>query len=124
MYTALKHLHLTLALISILGFLFRAQLSLRAHPMLQKKWLKITPHIVDTLLLLAGLSLAFHLGVNPAEQHWLAAKLIALVAYIILGAQVIKARGSRGRQVVCLVLAVASFMYMAMVAVTKSPVLS
>ena len=56
--------------------------------------------------------------------RWLAAKLIALVAYIILGAQVIKARGSRGRQVVCLVLAVASFMYMAMVAVTKSPVLS
>lgn len=57
MYEMTKHLHLTFMLLSVLLFLTRFVLTLNASPILQKKALKIAPHIIDTfglLLLLAS----------------------------------------------------------------------
>ena len=53
----IKNFHVFLALLSITGFIYRVFL-LKINPQaLREKWLKITPHAVDTLLLLTGLTL-------------------------------------------------------------------
>ena len=54
MYAAFKHLHVLFVLISISLFLFRFVLLLLDSPLLKKKWLKIVPHVNDTLLLCGG----------------------------------------------------------------------
>ena len=55
MYFALKHLHMLCAVISIIGFIVRGALRIQGSTLLQRKWLRITPHIVDTLLLLSAI---------------------------------------------------------------------
>lgn len=119
MYLFVKHLHMTLALISIIGFVIRGTLALNHHPLLTSKWAKISPHIVDTLLLSAAVFLAWSLKLNPFTTPWLLAKIIALLVYIILGTQVIKNKGSKTRQRLCFVAAILTFSYMLSVALNK-----
>lgn len=121
MYMAIKSLHMTLAIISILGFVIRGPLAITQHPLMQQKWLRILPHVIDTLLILCALYLAGHLGAHPFNSPWLAAKIIALFIYIILGAKVIKRRGSLTRQWLFYGLAILTFCYIGAVAITKSP---
>ena len=53
--------------------------------MLQQRWVKIVPHVVDTLLLVSALTLVFGSDQYPFEQPWLTAKVLALIVYIALG---------------------------------------
>ena len=108
-YPMLKHLHMTLALVSLLLFLYRWSLALAGSGRLQQKWLKVLPHINDTFLLLFGVLLAVTLQMSPGQQPWLLAKLIALVIYIGLGVMALKrpacprpeagGRGGRSRSI-------------------------
>ncbi|MBU2871186.1 SirB2 family protein [Colwellia sp. E2M01] len=86
----MKHLHITLAVISIILFTYRFILMMLASKNLDKKWLKIAPHIIDTLLLVIGISLAVKLHINPVEQLWLGEKIIAIFAYIFTGYYTLK----------------------------------
>ncbi|MGH1390574.1 MAG: SirB2 family protein [Aeromonas jandaei] len=119
-YPMLKHLHMTLALVSLLLFAYRWSLALSGSARLQQKWLKILPHINDTFLLLLGVLLAVALQLSPGQQPWLLAKLIALVLYIGLGVMALK-RSARGQKLVAGLAALAVFGYMVGAAVTKSP---
>ena len=118
-YPMFKHLHMTLALVSLLLFIYRWSLALAGSDRLQQKWLKILPHINDTLLLLFGVLLAVALQLSPGQQPWLMAKLIALVLYIGLGVMALK-RPARSQKLVAGVAALAVFGYMVGAAVTKS----
>ncbi len=125
MYPIIKHLHILFVVLSITGFIARVvvlQLS-RTRPRMQgwtqSLWFKVAPHINDTLLLAAAIALAVYANFNPLEQPWLAAKIIALVVYVGLGAQVIKQRGSPLRQGICFVAALACFAYIVAVALSK-----
>jgi uncharacterized membrane protein SirB2 len=120
MYLAIKHLHMTLALISIIGFMVRGVLAINQHPYMKQRWIRIAPHIVDTLLLVAAIYLAWTLRANPLHHSWLLAKIIALVVYVVLGTQVIKTKGSVQRQWLFYGLSIATFAYIGAVAVTKS----
>lgn len=91
-YLALKHLHITLASLSIVLFTLRGGLALAGSPWRQRwpvlRWL---PHAVDATLLLAGLSLMVWSGQYPgAAAPWLAPKLGLLLAYIGLGKQALQ----------------------------------
>lgn len=86
----MKHLHITLAVLSISLFTYRFILLMIESKSLDRKWLKISPHVIDTFLLIAGISLAAKLHMNPMEQMWLAEKLLALFAYIFTGYYTLK----------------------------------
>lgn len=86
----MKHLHITLAVLSIILFNYRFFLTLFESKKLDKKWLKISPHVIDTFLLIVGISLAVKLSLNPIEQLWLAEKILALFAYIFTGYYTLK----------------------------------
>ena len=95
----LKHLHMTLAVLSISLFTLRFVWTLANSAKLQAKWVKITPHVIDTFLLIVGISLAVKLHLNPMEQMWLAEKILALFAYIFTGYYTLKLARNKPMQI-------------------------
>lgn len=120
MYIALKHLHLTFVALALLIFFVRGVLLFIHSPLLNKKLLKIAPHIINTIMLVSGILLAVSLGMKPGEHPWLMAKLIGLVVFIILGVGAFKVRNVLLQKILW-VDALVVFAYIVSVAITKSP---
>lgn len=118
MYWLLK-LHIATVLLSLTGFVMRGVWMLRGSSLLRARWVRVTPHIVDTLLLASGIGLVFTLHLYPTQQPWLVAKLVALVVYIVLGAIALKRGRTRGVRAGAWVAALAVFFYILAVAFTK-----
>ena len=118
-YLALKHLHITFAALSGGFFLVRGLWMLWDSPMLQRRWVKVVPHVVDTLLLASALSLVFWSGQYPFVQHWLTAKVLALLAYIMLGTVALKRGRTKSVRAFALLAALATFAYILAVAQTR-----
>lgn len=123
MYLALKNLHVLCAAISIIGFIIRGALRIAHSSALQKKWLRIAPHIVDTLLLLSAFGLTLQIHQYPLTSSWLSAKLIGLFVYIGLGLVTLRFAKTQPVRIVAYLFAIATFAYIGMVAVAKSPLL-
>ena len=92
MYPLIKHLHLTCVVLSLLLLFIRFFWMTRQSPMLNKKWVKILPHVVDTLLLISAFTLCVLISQYPFANDWLTEKFIAVIAYIIMGAMCLKGR--------------------------------
>ncbi|WP_280547040.1 SirB2 family protein [Halomonas sp. 11-S5] len=119
-YVLIKQLHVTAASLSILFFMLRAWWSVREIPLLQRRWVKVLPHLIDSTLLALGVTLMVMLSLWPHQHPWLAAKLIALLAYIGLGTVAIKrGRTPRARAITALA-AVLTFAYMLGAAIRHS----
>lgn len=110
---------MTIAAISIFLFVFRFVLTLLQSKKLSSKWLKISPHIVDTFLLVLGITLAVKLALNPVEQLWLAEKLFAVLAYIVTGYYALKMARNRFMQFVGFFGAMGWVMLIVRIAMTK-----
>lgn len=121
MYMAFKHSHMGLAVVSFCLFVLRYGWMLAGSEQLQKKWVKILPHVVDTALLLCAFGLMWVLQQYPIQQPWLTAKVVALVAYIGLGTMALKRGKTRGQRALYGALAILTFAYIAKVALTKVP---
>lgn len=119
MYLAIKHIHLTFVILSLLAFFVRGIWLFMNSSMLNKKWVKILPHIISTILLISGIVLAVHLGMSPGSQPWLMAKIIGLVVYILLGVAAFKVPNPGARKVLW-VSALFVFAYILSVAITKN----
>lgn len=118
-----KHLHMTLALLSVVLFSLRFVWLLMSSPQLEKKWVKITPHIIDTFLLACGIILAVQYSLNPTEHLWLAEKLVAIIAYIFTGVYTFKFARSKGMQIIGYLGAIGWFMLVVRIAMTKENIL-
>ena len=118
-YLAIKHLHITFAVLSGSFFLLRGVWMLLDSPVLQRRWVKVVPHVVDTLLLTSALVLVFWSGQYPFVLNWLTAKVLALVAYIVLGTIALKRGKTRGVRTLALLAALATFAYIVAVALTR-----
>ncbi|RZA30721.1 MAG: regulator SirB [Lysobacteraceae bacterium] len=120
-YIALKHLHVTFVVLSGLLFLVRGIWMLRDSARLQQRWVRIAPHIIDTLLLASAIGLAIVSHQYPGQMPWLTAKVVALVVYIVLGTVALKRGRTRQARVLAFAGALASFAYIVAVAITKNP---
>jgi uncharacterized membrane protein SirB2 len=118
-YLAIKHLHITCAALSGSLFLLRGFWMLRESTMLHKRWVKVLPHVIDTLLLSSALVLVFWSGQYPFVQPWLTAKVVALVAYVVFGTIALKRGRTKAARSWGLIAAFATFFYVVMVAITK-----
>src|SRR3970040_1821193 len=84
-YLAVRVLHIGCAALSIAGFAARGALMFADSPLLRHRFVRIAPHVVDTLLLASAVWLAWFLGQVPFVHGWITAKIFALLAYIVLG---------------------------------------
>ena len=57
MLMSMTQVHAGLAIVSLFGFVLRGVWVLQDSPMLARHWVKVSPHVVDTFLLLSGLAL-------------------------------------------------------------------
>ncbi|HXF45121.1 MAG TPA: SirB2 family protein [Burkholderiaceae bacterium] len=124
-YPLLKTIHVACVVASGTGFVLRGVLAARASALLHTRPARIAPHVIDTALLAAGVAMAFAARISPFAHAWLAAKIVALLVYIALGALALE----RGRKlglsppvrVAAFVGAVATFAYIVAVAVRRNP---
>ena len=81
MFVWVKPLHVVCALVSVGFFVVRALWMLQGSPRLRDLWVRVAPHVIDTVLFLSGIYLATLW--NWATWIWI--KLAGVVLYIILG---------------------------------------
>lgn len=117
----LKYIHITSVALSYSLFFARGIWMLRNSPLLQQRWVRIAPHAVDTVLLTSAIALAWQLGYSPLNQPWLAAKIIGLLLYIVIGSIALKRGKTRAARITAWLGAQAIFAYIVAVAITKNP---
>lgn len=120
-YLGLKHFHMGCAALSGALFVLRGVWMMRASNMLQRRWVRVAPHVVDTLLLASAIGLAAWSHQYPGRQPWLTAKVVALLGYIVLGSIALKRGRTKGQRQAAFAAALALFAYIVSVAVTKRP---
>ena len=117
-YMIFKHLHMTAVALSGLLFMIRGLWLLQGSTQLQAKWVKITPHVIDTLLLVSAIAM---LLVSQQFPVWVHVKITLLVVYIGLGLMAFKKAKTQGQKLTFLLAAVAVYVFLISVALTKSP---
>lgn len=120
-YLAIKYVHTIAAVATISGFILRGYWMLVESELLRHRVTRIAPHVVDAVLLLAGIAMLWMLHLNPLKQAWLLAKFAGLLAYILLGMVALKRGPTKQIRMIAFVAAVASFGYLFGVALSKSP---
>jgi len=116
-YVLLKHIHAVAAAIVLILFVLRGIWMVADSPMLQRKWVRVLPHVNDTLLLLAAIGLATFTGLVP----FVIAKIAGLVLYIVLGTIALKRGRTKPIRIAAFVAALAVLAYIFAVAVRKTP---
>jgi uncharacterized membrane protein SirB2 len=119
-YSAVKHVHMSAAAFSLALFVLRGIWMMRMPERLARRWVRIVPHVVDTVLLASALWLAWQVGFT-ANANWLSAKIVALIVYIALGTIALKRGRTRQIRLGAFVGAIATFGYIVSVALTQSP---
>ena len=108
-YSLLKHIHLVTIALSLSGFLLRSYWRFFSPEKLNRRLVKILPHINDTLLLASAIGLTLILHQYPFVHHWLTAKVILLLVYIFAGAVSLRTRFSQSTSFAAFILAISSF---------------
>jgi len=116
-----KDIHIVTAAISISLFIFRFFWLLIGSRFNNIRFFYLFPHINDTILLITAVLLTLNVSQYPFVDHWLTAKLIALLVYIYLGRLALK-RGNKGKfRIVSGFIAIFVFAFIVSVAISKDP---
>ncbi|SEN56574.1 SirB2 family protein [Nitrosomonas marina] len=122
-YSMIKMIHVSSVITSFLFFFVRGIWLIKDSPILRKRWVRVLPHIVDTVLLTSAITLAFKIQQSPFVDAWLTAKVIGILIYISLGMVAMRFGKTRQARIKAWVAAECVFIYIVLVALTKSPVL-
>lgn len=122
-YLSIKYLHILTAALSVTLFSFRFHLLIRKPEGLQQRWIRVAPHINDTLLLILAVLLCFAVQQAPLITPWLSEKVAAVVLYILAGMFTLRwVKSCRGR-VIWFMIALSTFAYIATIAINKTPLI-
>jgi uncharacterized membrane protein SirB2 len=88
--------------------------------LLQHRFVRVAPHVVDTFLLGSALWLAWFLGQVPFVHGWITAKVLALLVYIGLGMIALRRGRSRPSRIAAFAGALAAAGYIVAVALTRT----
>lgn len=120
MYLTVKTIHMTCALISFTGFLFRSYLMLIESKWLNHKFVLVTPHVIDTVFLLSGATMAFMVNFGFFNQPWLTTKVTLLMFYLFFVGVALNRGRTRSIRVGAFFMGVFTFAYIVGVAVQKT----
>jgi uncharacterized membrane protein SirB2 len=119
-FSALKTLHVACVVLSYSLFFLRGVWMIRDAPMLGRRWVRVVPHAVDTVLLASAIAMTVLIGQYPFVAGWLTAKVMALVAYIGLGMIALRRGRTRHQRIAAWIAAQAVFLYVVLVALSKN----
>jgi uncharacterized membrane protein SirB2 len=118
-YLVAKTLHVGAVVLSLTGFAARGALMLSGSRLLETRFVRVAPHVVDTVLLASALWLAWLIGQYPFVQGWLTAKVLGLAAYIVLGSIALRRGRSRRVRLAAFAAALAMAGYIVCVALAR-----
>ena len=121
-YLAIRWLHIAAVILSGSLFLLRGSLVLAGHSRLAMgalpRYLSIG---IDSVLLAAAITLTFILQQYPLLTGWLSAKVVLLIAYIVLGSFALKRGRSLSAKAGFFVAALAVYLFIVSIALTHHP---
>ena len=120
-YTTVKLVHQVAVALSVTGFFARGWASFASAGWVRTRAAKTVPHVVDTVLLLSALSLAWLLRLDPRDAPWLTAKIVGLVVYVALGVVALRPGRPLWVRATAWMAALATVGWIVSVAITKSP---
>jgi uncharacterized membrane protein SirB2 len=120
-YQLVKTVHVSAVATSYLLFVLRGVWMMWFPALLARRWVRIVPHVVDTVLLASAIMLAAALRQYPPAAPWLTAKVAGLIVYIALGTIALKRGRTRRTRVAAWLAAQCVFFYIVLVAFTKNP---
>ena len=120
-YFWIRQLHIATVVFSIAFFALRYYWMLIRSQREKQRWVRMLSVVNDTTLLGAGISLALISRQYPLVAPWLSAKLVGLLAYILLGTLALKRAKTRPERILTGLLALGSAGYIVSVALTRTP---
>jgi uncharacterized membrane protein SirB2 len=120
-YLVLRNVHIGCAIATIALFVLRGGLMLGDSPWQRNVVLRYLPHAVDTVLLTTALMLTTVVHQYPFAAGWLTAKVVLLVAYIVLGSIALKRGRTRRIRIAAFIAALATVGFLVSVARAHHP---
>ena len=120
-YATLKLIHQSAVTISFAGFFARGIGMLRDAGWIRHRLAKTLPHVVDTVLIVSAVWLAWMLRLTPSNAPWIAAKIGGLIGYIVIGMVALRFGRTKAVRGGAWVLAMLTFAWIVSVAITKDP---
>ena len=120
-HSFIKTIHVTAVAMSGTSFFARGLASLLGAAWVRGRLAKTLPHIIDSVLLLSALALAWSLRLTAANAPWLIAKVIGLLLYVALGVLALRPARPAAVRALAWVAAMATFGWIVSVAIKKSP---
>jgi len=118
-----KDIHVACAFITFVLFFTRGIWMIVDSDLLQRKWTKRLPPVIDTILLASAITLSVTIRQYPFVNAWLTTKVVALFLYIGLGMLALTYGKTKRIRVSSWVAAQLCFLYIVAVALTKHPLL-
>ncbi|MDL4913871.1 MAG: SirB2 family protein [Enterobacterales bacterium endosymbiont of Blomia tropicalis] len=125
-YPLIKQLHLLTEAITITLFLLRFYWQRSGSAMLTRRWVRILPHVNDTLLLVSGVMLVMitHFYPFSPQGSWLTEKLLGVIIYIALASVALSRRPRTDRtRWIAFLIALIALVIVIKLAVSKMPLL-
>jgi len=112
-YLTIKSVHVWSVFLSVALFVLRGGLMLADSRLLQSPLFRVIPHVIDAVLLTSALMLTTIIHQYPFVHGWLTVKVLAVVAYIVLGSIAIRRGRSKPIRIAALLaaLTVVGFIY-------------
>ena len=120
-YAVVKLIHQSAVALSITGFFVRGAASLAGARWTSERAARTLPHVVDTVLLLSAVALAWMLRLAPGDAPWLVAKIVGLLVYIGLGIVALRPGRPRALRAAAWLGALLVVAWIVSVAMAKSP---
>lgn len=121
LHPTLKLAHVALVTASGLLFALRgAAVQAGAAWAMRRPW-RLLSVVIDTLLLTAGATLWWLLGLHPVRDPWLGTKLALLLLYIVLGSLAMKRGRTPAVRRASYAAALATYLFIATVALRHQP---
>ena len=114
------YFHVVTVVISISLFFVRGLWMVLESAKLNQRWVKIVPHVSDTILLVSAIILSFSTAQYPFVHGWITAKVILVLVYIGLGMVAMKRGKTKQIRITAWIAAMIVFAYMVLIALTKS----
>ncbi|MDH5737861.1 MAG: SirB2 family protein [Gammaproteobacteria bacterium] len=120
-YNFCLYIHIASVVTSISLFIVRGYWMMTENALLNRKMVKILPHVIDTLLLVSAIALTLLIDQYPFAADWLTVKFFALIVYIVLGTIALKRGKTRATRCIALAAAVLTFLFITSVAWHHQP---
>ena len=122
-FATIKIIHIISIILSYTLFSLRGIWMIQGSPLLKLRWVKILPHVIDTILLASAITLVAMIQQYPGFNIWISAKIGALLLYILLGMVAFRFGKTQKIKTISWILAQIVFFYIVLVALTKNPAL-